>query len=153
MFIRPCYRKVGGKREAYWALVESYRTERGPRQRTVAWLGKLKESERRGVKRAAAGKGKSEYRQLQLFDPAGQVEPDWVEVDAANVRVENQLQFGGAWLAMQLIHRLGLDDFLDAVLPRGREEIAWSKIALPFDPATGSSRAVIFQRLGSGDPS
>lgn len=130
MFIRPCYRKVGGRRQAYWALVESYRTKRGPRQRTVAWLGKLKDSERRGVQHTAGGKAKSEYRQLQLFDSADEVEPDWVEVDAAHVRVENQLEFGGVWLAMQLIHRLGLDDFLDSVIPRGREEIAWSKIAL-----------------------
>jgi transposase len=130
MFIRPCYRKVGGKRQAYWALVESYRTERGPRQRTVAWLGKLRESRRRGVRRAAEGKGPAEYRQLQLFDEAGRVEPDWVEIDTANVRVENPLEFGGAWLAMQLIHRLGLDAFLERVIPRGREEIAWSKLAL-----------------------
>lgn len=129
MFIRPCYRKVKGKRQAYWALVESYRTERGPRQRTVAWLGRLKESERAGVKRAAEGKRKSPYTQLQLFDQEDRPEPEWVEVDAANVRVENQLEFGGAWLALQLIHRLRLDEFFENVLPRGKEDIAWSKIA------------------------
>ena len=38
MFIRQCYRKKNGKRHAYWALVESYRSERGPRQRVVAWF-------------------------------------------------------------------------------------------------------------------
>src|SRR3990172_2166688 len=108
MFIRPCYRRVKGKRHAYWALVESYRTERGPRQRTVAWLGRLKESEGGGVKRAAEAKRKSPYTQLQLFDDEGRPEPEWVEVDAANVRVENQLEFGGAWLALELIHRLRL---------------------------------------------
>jgi len=41
MFIRQCQRVVNGKQQAYWALVESYRTVRGPRQRVVAWLGKL----------------------------------------------------------------------------------------------------------------
>ena len=130
MFIRPCYRKVDGKRHAYWALVESYRTDRGPRQRTVAWLGKLEESERLGVKRAAEGKGKPEYRQLQLFDETGEVQPEWVEIDVANVRVENQLEFGGAWLAMQLVHRLGLDELLEQLLPQGREAIPWAKVAL-----------------------
>ncbi len=129
MFIRPCYRKVNGKRQAYWALVESYRTDRGPRQRTVAWLGRLKESERLGVKRAAEGKS-SRYKQLQLFDCDDKPEPDWVEIDAANVRVENQLAFGGAWLALQLIRRLELDAVLDRMIPRGKEEIAWAKIAL-----------------------
>lgn len=130
MFIRPCYRKVKGKRQAYWALVESYRTEQGPRQRTVAWLGKLKASERAGVKRAAEGNKKSPYTQLQLFDQDEKLEPDWVEVDTANVRVENQLEFGGAWLALELIHRLGLDEFLDRVIPLGKEDIPWAKVAL-----------------------
>jgi hypothetical protein len=41
MFIRPYFRTVEGQRRAYWALVESYRSERGPRQRIVAWLGQL----------------------------------------------------------------------------------------------------------------
>ena len=27
---RRCYRRKDGKRHAYWALVESYRTDRGP---------------------------------------------------------------------------------------------------------------------------
>ena len=62
MFIRPCYRKKNGKRHAYWALVESYRTERGPRQRVVAYLGQLEDAKRRGVKRAAEGKTQSRYQ-------------------------------------------------------------------------------------------
>ena len=48
MFIRPCYRRTNGRRHAYWAMVESYRTERGPRQRTVAYLGQLDEAGRLG---------------------------------------------------------------------------------------------------------
>ena len=97
MFIRPCYRTKDGRRHAYWALVESYRTARGPRQRVVAYLGQLKEPERRGVKRAAEGKQKTPYQQLQLFDDDAKPEPEWVEVDTANVRVENQVDFGGPW--------------------------------------------------------
>jgi len=110
-------------------LVESYRTERGPRQRTVAWLGRLKESERAGVKRAAQGRKESPYTQLQLFDDEDKPEPEWVEVDAAKVRVENPLEFGGVWLALELIRRLQLDELFENVLPRGKEEIAWAKIA------------------------
>jgi transposase len=130
MFIRPCYRKIKGKRQAYWALVESYRSEQGPRQRTVAWLGKLKDSKRVGVKRAAQGKKKSPYTQLQLFDHQDKHEAQWVEVDTANVRVENQLQFGGAWLALELIHQLQLDKLFEDVIPCGKEDIPWAKIAL-----------------------
>jgi len=39
MYLRRCYRKKDGKRHGYWALVESYRSSRGPRQRVVAYLG------------------------------------------------------------------------------------------------------------------
>jgi len=130
MFIRPCYRRIKGKRQAYWALVESYRTERGPRQRTIAWLGKLRESERVGVKRAAEGKRKSLYSQLQLFDHQDKLRAEWVEVDTANIRVENQLEFGGAWLALELIRRLQLDELFEDVIPQGKEDIPWAKTAL-----------------------
>jgi len=125
MFIRPCYRNKNGKRHAYWALVESYRTERGPRQRVVAYLGQLDEHGRLGVKEAA--QGRPNHRQKKLFE---EVEPQWVEVDASRVRVENRRDFGGPWLALEMVRRLGLKDFLDAVLPKGQEEIPWSAMAL-----------------------
>jgi transposase len=130
MFIRPCYRRKNGKRHAYWALVESFRTERGPRQRAVAYLGQLEETTRTGVKRAAENRSPSPYQQLRLFDENDRPEPQWVEVDTANVRVENEMDFGGTWLAMELIRRLQLDTFLETVLPRGNEEIPWARMAL-----------------------
>ncbi len=130
MFIRPCYRKKNGKKHAYWALVESHRTDRGPRQRVVAYLGQIKEAERLGVKQAAEGNKKSPYRQLQLFAHDDRPEPEWVEVDAANVRVENQLDFGGPWLALELIRKLKLDEFLESVMPSGKEDIPWSRMAI-----------------------
>ena len=52
------------------------------------------------------------------------------EVDTANIRVENQLDFGRPWLALQLIHKLKFDELLETVIPQGREEIPWSKMAL-----------------------
>ena len=125
MFIRPCYRTKDGKRHAYWALMESYRTERGPRQRVVAYLGQLDEPQREGVKEAAAGRQGS--RQKRLFDD---VRPQWVEVDVRRVRVENRRDFGGPWLGLELIEQLGLKDFLDHTLPSGREKIPWSLMAL-----------------------
>ena len=125
MFIRPCYRTKNGKRHAYWALMESYRTERGPRQRVVAYLGQLDESQREGVKQAAEGRQGS--HQKRLFDEA---RPEWVEVDAKRVRVENRRDFGGPWLGLELVEQLGLKEFLDRTIPAGREEIPWSLMAL-----------------------
>ena len=95
MFIRQCYRRKNGKRHADWALVESYRAERGPRQRVVAWLGKLDEAGRLGVQQAAADQSGviSSEKQRTLFDD--ETEPRWIEVNASAVRVENCRQFGG----------------------------------------------------------
>ena len=114
-----------GKRHAYWALMESYRTAPGPRQRVVAYLGQLEEPQRLGVKEAAEG-GQG-LRQKRLFDD---VRPQWVEVDVKRVRVENRRDFGGPWLGLEVADRLGLKAFLDRALPSGREDVPWSLMAL-----------------------
>lgn len=126
MFIRQYFRTKNGKRHAYWALVESYRTERGPRQRVVAWLGDVDEEGRLGVRQAAEERTPAE-RQRTLFD---EPQPRWVRVDVSAVRVENTRQFGGPWLALELVRRLKLDEFLKRVLPRGQEQVPWSLTAL-----------------------
>ena len=125
MFIRPCRRRKNGTTHAYWALVESYRTQRGPRQRIVAYLGNLDEGGRLGVKQAA--QGRRSQRQKKLFP---ETEPCFVEVDVANVGVENCRQFGGPWLGRELVRRLKLNEFLDRVMPVGREDVPWSAMAL-----------------------
>ncbi len=142
MFLRQCFRKKDGRQHAYWALVESYRTNAGPRQRVVAWLGKLDEAGRLGVEKAAQDRGSCQSndsatacgeQQLSLFnqvDDDTPVQPQWVEVDASRVRVENCQQFGGPWLALELVRRLQLDEFLQGVIPSGREHVTWWRSAL-----------------------
>ena len=125
MFIRPYYRTVCGQRRAYWALVESYRSERGPRQRIVAWLGQLDEAGRLGVKQAAEESPASSQKSL-FPEP----EPQWVEVDASQVRVENCREFGGPWLALELIKTLGLDEFFERTIPAGKADVPGSAMAL-----------------------
>ena len=41
MFLRRCERRKSGKTHSYWALVESYRTAKGSRQRVITYLGEL----------------------------------------------------------------------------------------------------------------
>ena len=130
MFIRPCYKKSKGKRLAYWALVESYRTEKGPRQRVIAYLGKIKESKRKGIKQAAEGNKRPDWIQTQLFDDNNSIEPEWIEINANGVRVENEKAFGGPWLALQLVKLLGLDDFLKQYITPGKEHVSWSLVSL-----------------------
>ncbi len=129
MFIKPCYKKSNGKKLAYWALVESYRTAKGPRHRVVAYLGQLQEATRQGVKQAAEEKNKPKFIQAQLFDE-DTIEPEWVEINASGVRVENEKVFGGPWLALELVKLLGLDDFLKQHLPPGEEHVPWSLVSL-----------------------
>lgn len=126
MYLRRCYRKKDGKRHAYWALVESQRTARGPRQRVVAYLGELNEAGRVGVRQRA--EHRSDGWQPELF--AGKAEPEWVEVDVKGVRVERSRALGGPWLGLELCRRLGLVEFLEQAIASGREEIPWPAMAL-----------------------
>ncbi len=105
MFLRPYFRRRNGQREAFWALVESYRTERGPRQRTVAYLGLMDEAGRLGVEQAVDPQPALSQRELFAEDNTA---PRFVEIDRTRVRVENCRQFGGPWLALELVKRLGL---------------------------------------------
>jgi transposase len=123
MYIRKTTRIKDGKRHHYWSLVESYRTERGPRQRVVAWLGEMDKAGRLGVEQVAKG---SHCVQQNLFEES---EAEWVEVNVKGVRVENIRDFGGPWLGLKLMDRLGLDRFFSKYLPKGREEISWATMA------------------------
>lgn len=125
MYLRRCYREKEGKRHGYWALVESYRTARGPRQRVVAWLGAMDEGGRLGVKRCAASR---DGEQGDLFVEGE--EPEWVEVDLKQVRVERTRGFGGPWLGRVLLRQLELDRVLEEIMSRGREQIPWPLMAM-----------------------
>ena len=125
MYVRRCYRRKDGKRHAYWALVESYRTARGPRQRVVAYLGELDEQGRLGVEQAAQPEP---WAQPDLFERESVAA--WVEVDLRGVRVERSRPFGGGWLGLMLLRQLGLSELLEEILPPGREEVPWSAMVL-----------------------
>ncbi len=120
MYIRKTTIYKDGKTHYYWALVESYRTERGPRQRVVTWLGEMDEAGRLGVERVAEG---APGFQQNLFNRS---EPEWVEIDVNRVRVEHVVDFGGPWLGLELMHCLGLDQFFLEHVLGGREEIPWA---------------------------
>jgi len=148
VYLRRCHRAKDGKRHAYWALVKSVRTAKGPRQEVVAYLGDLDEAGRLGVQQAAGGDrsstatslcGQSGHaRQAGRGDPSSAQQPNlfdapqprYVEVDLSGVTVEATRRFGGPWLALQLIGKLGLQEALDRLMPAGREEVPWSIMSL-----------------------
>jgi len=125
MYLRRCYRNKDGKRHAYWALVESYRTARGPRQRVVAWLGELNEQGRLGIQQGVVWDDRGFQR--CLFEDG---EPEWVEVDLKRIVVERTRQLGGPWLGLELFRRLELETFFRATMLEGREDIPWSVMAM-----------------------
>jgi transposase len=129
VYLRRCHRAKDGKRHAYWALVKSVRTTKGPRQEVVAYLGDLDEAGRLGVQQAAGGDRRASHPEL-FATAATPTEPRWVEVDPSAVRVEQTRDFGGPWLALQIIDKLGFKKMLDEVMPGGREEVPWPVMAL-----------------------
>ena len=126
MYLRKCSKSVAGSTYVYGQLVECCRTERGPRQRVVAYLGDLDEPQRLGVVDAA--RGSRGERQGSLAADA--VSPEWVTVDLARLRVERVRDFGAYWLGLQVMDQLGLRGFLATIFEQGREEIPWSVMAL-----------------------
>jgi transposase len=124
MYLRRCFRQKDGKRHGYWALVESYRTSRGPRQRVVAYLGEMDAAGRLGIHQQATGP--AAITQRGLF---GEIEPQWMEVDLKRIAVERKRAFGGPWLGLELCRQVGLADFIERTVPTGQEEIPWPVMA------------------------
>ena len=133
MFLKKLHRRKNGKGHTYWALVESMRTPKGCRHRTVAYLGELAAGERAGWAKLAqkldAGLPQWEQRSLFETEGAGEPVPPEVTVRLAGVRVEGTKDFGDVWLGLQLWRLLGLDTLFRHLLPEGREGVRWDLLA------------------------
>jgi transposase len=106
MYLRRINKKACGKDHYYWALVESYRTEHGIRQRIVGYIGDVSKKKACGIKEAI----EPCYSYQQDFLSPEEL-PDKVEIDPKKIRTERQREFGGVWLANKLFEKLGLDDY------------------------------------------
>lgn len=132
MFLRRCRRRKNGKQHSYWALVESYRTARGSRQRVVAYLGELRPGERSGWAQLGQHLDRKARPEPSLFDPPACDDPtdeEPVEVNLKGVRLERLRDFGDAWLAWGLWRLLGLDTLLAQQMAEGREAVPWPVVA------------------------
>jgi transposase len=132
VFLKRVTNRKNGKRHTYWALVESIRTARGPRHRTVAYLGELGASEQAGwadVRRLLEG---IPVPSPGLFDGAESgVDPipEHVKVKVREIEVEGTCDFGDVYLGWVLWRALRLDELLSAKIPTGREEVSWPVVA------------------------
>jgi transposase len=132
MFLRRCIRRKNGKEHSYWALVESIRTEKGSRQRVVAYLGELKRSEQDGWAQLGRTMDGRKPDRRSLFDPPHYDDPGDDEpllVKLSGIQLERLRDFGDVWLGLGLWRLLGLEVLLEGLLPQGREEVAWGTVA------------------------
>jgi len=131
VFLRRHKRRKNGETYKYWTLVESIWTSRGPRQRTVATLGKLPglDEETRVGWEHIGDILDGKVRQKDFLKPAEPDPPEWATVDLKGLRVERLRRFGDVYLGLALWRRLGLDSFFNESMEPGREEIPWSMMA------------------------
>ncbi len=106
MYIRRINKKACGKNHYYWALVESYRTDHGIRQRIVGYIGDITKKQARTLEQSVE---RCDSCQTDFLSP--EELPERVEVEPKKTRTERQRQFGGVWLGNKLFEKLGLDDF------------------------------------------
>jgi transposase len=127
MFLRRYRRTKDGKIHTYFALVESVRTEAGPRQRVVAHLGELNANEERRWHRTVVFHNRQgDAEQLRLFpddDIALPDDPDVVRIRLGEVGWTNARSFGDVWLARWLWQYVGLDTIVARHVPQGKETI------------------------------
>ncbi|HEY2884936.1 MAG TPA: IS1634 family transposase [Pirellulales bacterium] len=128
MFLRRYSRTKDGKKHVYFALVESVRTDLGPRQNIVAHLGELNhDSERRWQRTVTFYNRQGDAKQLRLFPEDDSIpvlaDPDIVRIRLGSVSWNNGRRFGDIWLARWLWQYVGLDVIVARHLPQGKETV------------------------------
>ena len=128
MYLRHTTRRKDGKTHVYWQLVRSVRRARKVVQETVAQLGEL---DAQGRARAAAlarsisgHAGRLSQRDLFVRDDPSAA----VAVKLAEVRLERSRSFGAVWLGWVLWQALKFHELCSALMPRGREAVAWADV-------------------------
>lgn len=135
MFLKRNRRSKNGETYEYWSLVQTVRTAKGPRHRTVCNLGKLP-----GLDKKHRHGWENLINLLEGTEPAPKQQslggacmdshtPEWMHVDVKSLRVERVRDFGEVYLALALWRRLGLHSVLEDLMPRGREKVAWPLVA------------------------
>ena len=88
------------------SLVESYRTEKGVRQRIVGYIGDITRKQAKSMELAVE---RCDSYQTDFLSP--EELPDRLTIEPKKTRTERQREFGGVWLGNKLFGKLGLDDF------------------------------------------
>jgi hypothetical protein len=155
MFLRRIRPSGRGARQTYWALVESYRTPSGSRQRVVAYLGKLTGRQSGECEQLPDRLGGKVPASPGLF-AAGLRAEEAATIDLESLTVRRARDFGDVYLGGALWRLLGLEELLSRLLPAVQEDVSWEKVArIPGPPLTvrcvtrpDDHQAVLLERLG-----
>jgi hypothetical protein len=153
MFLRRYRRTKNGVTHVYYALVESVRTQAGPRQRVVAHLGELNhDQERRWQRTVRFHNQQDEDQQLRLFpddlDLPSADDPDLVRINLKSVGWANPRQFGDVWLALWLWKHLRLDEILER--PESQQLVESRAEAVDVAAPVGPTVETLWRNVADG---
>ncbi len=134
MFLRSTNRKKDGKDHRYFSIVENRRLVGGKTtQRTVLYLGEINDQQQTAWRKTLEvfDENEQRYATVSLFPddqpiPADAV--DSLQVRLSGLELRRPREFGACWLACELWHQLGLDEFWRQQLPEAREKVSWEKV-------------------------
>jgi transposase len=134
MFLRSTNRRKDGKDHRYFSVVENRRVPGGRTvQRTVLYLGEINDQQQAAWRKTldVFDEEQQRYTSLSLFPDDRELPADAldsVQVRLSGLELRRPRRFGNCWLACELWHQLGLDEFWRQRLPEGREGVSWEKV-------------------------
>jgi transposase len=134
MFLRSTNRKKDGKDHRYFSIVENRRVPDGRTvQRTVLYLGEINDQQQAAWRNTLQvfDEDQQRYTAMSLFPDDREVPADALDslqVKLSGLELRRARTYGSCWLACELWHQLGLDEFWQERLPESREAVSWAKV-------------------------
>jgi len=134
MFLRSTNRRKDGKDHRYFSIVENHRLAGGKTvQRTVLYLGEINDQQQAAWRRTLDVfiEDEERYATMSLFPDDRELPADALDsvpVKLSGLELRRPRVFGNCWLACELWHQLGLDEFWQQRLPEAREGVSWEKV-------------------------
>lgn len=134
MFLRSTNRKKDGKDHRYFSIVENRRVPDGRTvQRTVLYLGEINDQQQAAWRKTLEvfDEEQQRYTAMSLFPDDREIPADAlnsVQVQLSGLELRRPRMYGNCWLACELWHELGLDEFWQQRLPESRAAISWEKV-------------------------
>jgi hypothetical protein len=133
MFLRSTKRKKDGKDHRYFSVVENRRVSGGRSvQRTVLYLGEINDQQQadRRKRLQVFDEEQGSYTSVSLFPDDRELpadELDSMAVKLSELELRRPRHYGDCWLACEMWHELGLEQFWQERLSSGRKAVSWEK--------------------------